>query len=122
VLGTHDTALLDSVFGCGLPVAMPGTEHPQQPGTQPTLPCAWCHAYEQVKAYTTRVGAGPYPTELFGTLAEELREVGGWMGPWLGMGAVGIRACNLGFCHHKLWKLEVTKLPATCVTVTADRP
>lgn len=30
----------------------------------------------QVKAYTTRVGAGPYPTELFGTMAEELREVG----------------------------------------------
>ncbi len=27
------------------------------------------------KAYTTRVGAGPYPTEIFGTLADELREV-----------------------------------------------
>lgn len=30
----------------------------------------------QVKAYTTRVGAGPYPTELFGQLADELREIG----------------------------------------------
>lgn len=30
----------------------------------------------QAKAYTTRVGAGPYPTELFGELAESLREVG----------------------------------------------
>ena len=29
-----------------------------------------------VKAYTTRVGEGPYPTELFGDLAEELREIG----------------------------------------------
>ena len=26
------------------------------------------------KAYTTRVGAGPYPTELFGDLADDLRE------------------------------------------------
>lgn len=30
----------------------------------------------QLKAYTTRVGAGPYPTEVFGQLAEELREIG----------------------------------------------
>ena len=30
-----------------------------------------------VKAYTTRVGAGPYPTEIDGKLAEDLREVGG---------------------------------------------
>jgi len=28
------------------------------------------------KAYTTRVGAGPFPTELHGTIAEELRERG----------------------------------------------
>lgn len=28
------------------------------------------------KAYTTRVGAGPYPTELFGTHAEEIRAKG----------------------------------------------
>lgn len=27
------------------------------------------------KAYTTRVGEGPYPTEIHGALAEELREV-----------------------------------------------
>lgn len=30
----------------------------------------------QLKAYTTRVGAGPYPTEVFEGLAEELREIG----------------------------------------------
>lgn len=28
------------------------------------------------KAYTTRVGSGPYPTELFGDFAEELRAIG----------------------------------------------
>jgi adenylosuccinate synthase len=28
------------------------------------------------KAYTTRVGAGPYPTELFGDFAEEVRAKG----------------------------------------------
>ncbi|MCA1823395.1 MAG: adenylosuccinate synthase [Frankia sp.] len=33
-----------------------------------------------VKAYTTRVGAGPFPTELEGKLAEELRTAGGEYG------------------------------------------
>lgn len=31
----------------------------------------------QAKAYTTRVGEGPYPTEIFGDLGEKIREVGG---------------------------------------------
>jgi adenylosuccinate synthase len=30
----------------------------------------------QAKAYSTRVGAGPYPTEIHGPLAEELRSIG----------------------------------------------
>ena len=30
----------------------------------------------QVKAYTSRGGAGPFPTELFGEAADTLREVG----------------------------------------------
>ena len=30
----------------------------------------------QAKAYTTRVGEGPYPTELFGELGEQLRAAG----------------------------------------------
>ena len=30
----------------------------------------------QAKAYTTRVGSGPYPTEVHGEEAEELRKVG----------------------------------------------
>lgn len=44
-----------------------------------TAPCAvyvFFFRVSQVKAYTTRVGAGPYPTELFGQLADELREIG----------------------------------------------
>eukprot|EP00889_Picochlorum_renovo_P006835 jgi/Picre1/33865/NNA_001344.t1 len=36
------------------------------------------------KAYTTRVGAGPYPTELFGDLADTLREVGAEYGTTTG--------------------------------------
>lgn len=38
----------------------------------------------QAKAYTTRVGAGPYPTELHGSLAEELREIGAEYGTTTG--------------------------------------
>ena len=30
----------------------------------------------QAKAYTTRVGEGPYPTEIFGEASDKLREVG----------------------------------------------
>lgn len=41
------------------------------------------HRY-QVKAYTTRVGEGPYPTEIHGALAEELREEGGEYGTTTG--------------------------------------
>jgi len=36
------------------------------------------------KAYTTRVGAGPFPTEIFGDLAEELRREGGEYGTTTG--------------------------------------
>ena len=38
----------------------------------------------QAKAYTTRVGAGPYPTEVVGELAEHLREAGGEYGTTTG--------------------------------------
>ncbi len=38
----------------------------------------------QAKAYTTRVGAGPYPTEISGDLAESLREAGGEYGTTTG--------------------------------------
>lgn len=38
----------------------------------------------QAKAYTTRVGAGPYPTEVFGDLAEDLRRIGAEFGTTTG--------------------------------------
>lgn len=38
----------------------------------------------QAKAYTTRVGAGPYPTEISGDLAEQLREAGAEYGTTTG--------------------------------------
>lgn len=43
------------------------------------LYCYFCQCVilvQQAKAYTTRVGAGPYPTEIFGDLGEKVREVG----------------------------------------------
>eukprot|EP00798_Chlamydomonas_sp_ICE-L_P006345 gene6345-2971_t len=69
-----------------------------------------------VKAYTTRVGAGPYPTELFGTQAEELREIGREYGTTTGrprrigwMDTVALRfVCRInGLTHLNLTKLDV---------------
>eukprot|EP00890_Picochlorum_soloecismus_P005716 jgi/Picsp_1/6145/NSC_03499-R1_adenylosuccinate synthase len=68
------------------------------------------------KAYTTRVGAGPYPTEIFGQLAEELREIGAEYGTttgrprrigWLDMVALKY-ACQInGLSHLNITKLDV---------------
>jgi len=69
-----------------------------------------------VKAYTTRVGAGPYPTEIFGTLAERLREIGREYGTTTGrprrigwMDIVALRyVCRInGLTHLNLTKLDV---------------
>ncbi|KDD73336.1 adenylosuccinate synthetase, partial [Helicosporidium sp. ATCC 50920] len=69
-----------------------------------------------VKAYTSRVGAGPYPTELHGALAEELRETGAEYGTTTGrprrvgwLDLVALRyACRInGFSHINLTKLDV---------------
>lgn len=43
------------------------------------------------KTYVTRVGAGPFPTELDGPLAEEIRERGGEYGTTTG------RSCRVGW-------------------------
>ena len=43
-----------------------------------------CVSFFQAKAYTTRVGAGPYPTEIHGDLATSLREAGGEYGTTTG--------------------------------------
>ena len=68
------------------------------------------------KAYTTRVGAGPYPTELFGDLADELREKGFEYGTttgrprrigWLDVVALNYATTINGFTHINLTKLDV---------------
>ena len=68
------------------------------------------------KAYTTRVGAGPYPTELFGQLAEDLREIGAEYGTttgrprrigWLDMVAINFAAQINGLTHLNITKLDV---------------
>ncbi|CAM6119930.1 unnamed protein product [Calypogeia fissa] len=68
------------------------------------------------KAYTTRVGAGPYPTELFGQLGEDLRAAGHEYGTttgrprrcgWLDVVALKY-ACDInGFTALNLTKLDV---------------
>ena len=76
-----------------LPACLPagqGLHHPRGCGPLPNknhrtkLPFSLSFACLQAKAYTTRVGAGPYPTEIFGDLAEELREVGAEYGTTTG--------------------------------------
>ena len=68
------------------------------------------------KAYTTRVGSGPYPTELFGDLADELREKGFEYGTttgrprrigWLDIVALNYASMINGFTHINLTKLDV---------------
>ena len=48
------------------------------------VPAAIDHVYGVVKAYTTRVGAGPFPTELEGEEAERLRTAGNEFGSTTG--------------------------------------
>jgi adenylosuccinate synthase len=67
-----------------------------------------------VKAYTTRVGAGPFPTELFDTTGEHLSRVGHEFGAVTGrprrcgwFDAVALRRAVL---HNSLSSLCVTKL------------
>eukprot|EP00232_Nephroselmis_pyriformis_P028877 CAMPEP_0182857330 /NCGR_PEP_ID=MMETSP0034_2-20130328/2985_1 /TAXON_ID=156128 /ORGANISM="Nephroselmis pyriformis, Strain CCMP717" /LENGTH=510 /DNA_ID=CAMNT_0024988563 /DNA_START=174 /DNA_END=1703 /DNA_ORIENTATION=- len=74
-----------------------------------------------VKAYTTRVGAGPYPTELHDQLGEDLRAAGGEYGTttgrprrcgWLDMVALKYAVNINGFTHLNITKLDVlTGLP-----------
>ena len=68
------------------------------------------------KAYTTRVGAGPYPTELFGDVADKLRELGYEYGTTTGrprrigwLDIVALNYANLinGFTHLNITKLDV---------------
>ena len=85
-----------------------------------------------VKAYTTRVGEGPYPTELHGELAEKLREEGGEYGTttgrprrigWLDIPALRFSHMINGFTHLNLTKLDVLSiLPEIKIGVKYIRP
>mmetsp|Transcript_38619 Transcript_38619/g.74019 ORF Transcript_38619/g.74019 Transcript_38619/m.74019 type:complete len:511 (+) Transcript_38619:61-1593(+) len=68
------------------------------------------------KAYTTRVGAGPYPTEIFGDLGEDIRSKGYEYGTttgrprrcgWLDMVALNYALQVNGFTSINLTKLDV---------------
>src|SRR5436305_3543808 len=66
------------------------------------------------KAYSTRVGAGPFPTELDGALADELRERGGEYGTTTGrarrVGWLDLVALRYAARINSLTALAVTKL------------
>ena len=66
------------------------------------------------KAYATRVGAGPFPTELDGDVAEEIRERGGEFGTTTGrsrrVGWLDLVALRYAARLNTLTALAVTKL------------
>src|SRR5437588_419625 len=66
------------------------------------------------KAYSTRVGAGPFPTELEGALADEIREKGGEYGTTTGrarrVGWLDLVALRYAVRINSLTALAVTKL------------
>jgi adenylosuccinate synthase len=66
------------------------------------------------KAYVTRVGAGPFPTELDGTLAEEIRDRGGEYGTTTGrarrVGWLDLVALRYAARLNSLTAMAITKL------------
>jgi adenylosuccinate synthase len=66
------------------------------------------------KAYVTRVGAGPFPTELDGSLADEIRERGGEYGTTTGrprrVGWLDLVALRYAARLNSLTALAITKL------------
>eukprot|EP00250_Pteridium_aquilinum_P012189 c20557_g1_i1 orf=90-1586(+) len=69
-----------------------------------------------VKAYSTRVGAGPYPTELFGELGDKVRSAGFEYGTttgrprrcgWLDIVALNFSCQINGFSYLNMTKLDV---------------
>jgi adenylosuccinate synthase len=84
------------------------------------------------KAYCTRVGEGPFPTELGGELGERLRTIGGEFGSvtgrprrtgWLDLPALRYAARVNGLDGIALTKLDVlTGMPELKVCVAYDTP
>lgn len=69
-----------------------------------------------VKAYTTRVGNGPFPTELFDKISEEIRSIGGEFGTvskrprrcgWLDLPMIRTAIRLSGFDYLAITKLDV---------------
>ena len=86
------------------------------------------------KAYTTRVGGGPFPTELTDALGDRLREAGGEYGATTGRprrcGWLDVAALRLAVRWNGLGGLALTKLDVLrgmgrvkiCVGYTVDGP
>jgi len=103
-------------------------------------PCAFDHVLGIVKAYTTRVGAGPFPTELFDEYGEHLSRVGHEFGSVTGrrrrcgwFDSVALRRSIVhssvsGLCMTKLDVLDGLDTIRICVgyrngaTVTSEPP
>jgi adenylosuccinate synthase len=69
-----------------------------------------------VKAYTTRVGEGPFPTELFGDLADEIRKKGHEFGTttgrprrcgWLDLNLIRYTHLINGYDSINITKLDI---------------
>ena len=77
-------------------------------------PCAFDHVLGIVKAYSTRVGAGPFPTELFDDDGEHLSRVGHEFGSVTGRrrrcGWFDAVALRRSIIHSSVSGLCVTKL------------
>jgi len=67
-----------------------------------------------VKAYTTRVGTGPFPTEIFGEEGEKLRQKGAEFGATTGrprrVGWIDLVALRYAVRVHGLTSIAITKL------------
>jgi len=90
------------------------------------------HVVGVAKAYTTRVGAGPYPTEIHSDLGDAIREAGGEYGTttgrprrcgWLDMVALRYACAVNGFSFMNITKLDVLdKLPEVKIAVEYRLP
>ncbi len=88
------------------------------------------HVVGVTKAYCTRVGEGPFPSEIHGTDAEELREAGGEVGTttgrprrvgWLDIPALRFAAELNDLDSYALTKADVLNGRETVPVVTAYR-
>jgi len=82
---TSGDCCLNSIINSGMQFAMPS------------------RVFGVLKCYSTRVGSGPYPTEIFGEQAEELRRIGNEYGSTTG------RARRIGFLDLPALKYAIIK-------------